>query len=85
MEQPTVASEILHGYLVAMELSPEAFGAACQPPISGVSVRTVLAGHPVGAKVAKAIAGQVPALTLDSLILPEPSSRGKRAAAGSAA
>ena len=65
------ASEILRTYLSVMAMSPDALGAECDPHITGQSVRAVLRGEAVGAKVALALARKIPALSVEMVIDPD--------------
>ena len=65
------AADALRGHLTALGLSPGEFGASLDPPVSHESVRAVLRGERVGAKVALSICRKLPGLTLEMLIDPE--------------
>jgi hypothetical protein len=70
-------AEALRGYLDSERISPERLGETCNPTITGQSVRQVLLGRRVGAKVARALAGRVPGLSVADLIEP-PAHRKRR-------
>ena len=71
-------SRVLQSFMAEAGLSPEALGKGCEPRITGQSVRQVVLGRRVGAKVARALARRVPGLTVEALIDP-PMKRRRRA------